>query len=463
MKGAIDLDDANPQMPPPPWRHGHTAATRLESELGNTPAPSPAMPRAATIDWPPQRPTAQWPRRPRAPEIIPERRKVVRPRTKRSLLQMSFYLWLAAVVSYGVVEMTLAYTQRPVPAVAEASLGSAISSRLAMTTSAARPAAARLLVHDRQAVANEPMPLGIVLHGASGREAVVLTGYAEGTRFSVGEPVGANGWRVPARELANVVAYPPASFAGVKDVVVELRSPENASLDMQVARLEWSAKSGDLRSGDVRSADVRSLPTSAPAWLVEQGHSALPPTAVATLTPAKPAPAETIIPAPIDLAKTAPVDPVKPAPVAPAKPALVDPVKPAPVATAKPAPVDPVKPALVDPVRPATVAAAKPAPIDITALNIAPEHATRLVKRGLDYIKDGNFAAARLMLRPAAEAGDAQAALLLGATYDPVVLADLGVFGLRPDPVTARGWYQRAKDFGATEASGRIDRLAQGK
>jgi TPR repeat protein len=94
---------------------------------------------------------------------------------------------------------------------------------------------------------------------------------------------------------------------------------------------------------------------------------------------------------------------------------------------------------------------------------LAPDRTAKLIKRGLEFLKDGDFAAARLMLRPAADAGDAQAALLLGATFDPLVLAELGVFGLRPDPVAARAWYQRAAEFGSADASGRIDRLAQGK
>ena len=85
----------------------------------------------------------------------------------------------------------------------------------------------------------------------------------------------------------------------------------------------------------------------------------------------------------------------------------------------------------------------------------------RLVKRGRDFIKDGNLAAARLLLRPAADAGDADAALLLGSTYDPVALNQIGAVGVRPDPDVARVWYQRAKQFGSPDASARIERLAQ--
>jgi hypothetical protein len=92
---------------------------------------------------------------------------------------------------------------------------------------------------------------------------------------------------------------------------------------------------------------------------------------------------------------------------------------------------------------------------------LSPERLARLTKRGVDFLKDGDFAAARLMLRLPADAGDAPAALLLGTTYDPVILAELGVFGLRPDRAAARAWYQRARDYGSAEASRRIERLAQ--
>jgi len=90
----------------------------------------------------------------------------------------------------------------------------------------------------------------------------------------------------------------------------------------------------------------------------------------------------------------------------------------------------------------------------------------QLFKRGADFLKDGNVAAARLMLRSVADAGSAQAALLLGATYDPIILANLGVRGLEPDRVAAIAWYRRAQEYAASEASGqiasgRIERLTE--
>jgi TPR repeat protein len=63
-------------------------------------------------------------------------------------------------------------------------------------------------------------------------------------------------------------------------------------------------------------------------------------------------------------------------------------------------------------------------------------------------------------LRRAAEARNAQAALALGATYDPGVLETLGIFGVSPDVAKARSWYEKARAYGSAEAPRRLDLLA---
>lgn len=75
-----------------------------------------------------------------------------------------------------------------------------------------------------------------------------------------------------------------------------------------------------------------------------------------------------------------------------------------------------------------------------------------MVKRGSDLMASGDFAAARVVLQRAAEAGDAEAALALAKTYDPVILRKLKVYGFAPDPAKARDWYDRAKRFGSAAA-----------
>jgi TPR repeat protein len=85
-----------------------------------------------------------------------------------------------------------------------------------------------------------------------------------------------------------------------------------------------------------------------------------------------------------------------------------------------------------------------------------------LLKRGQDFLANGDLASARLVLRRAADGGDAQAALLLGSTFDPAMFKQLKVIGAAPDPAQARMWYQRAVELGSTEAVRRLEPLARG-
>jgi hypothetical protein len=83
-----------------------------------------------------------------------------------------------------------------------------------------------------------------------------------------------------------------------------------------------------------------------------------------------------------------------------------------------------------------------------------------LVKQGQQFVAAGDFVTARLVFQRAAEAGNAAAALALGASYDPVVLSRLGVRGVDADVGKARTWYQKAKEYGAPDADRRLSTLA---
>jgi hypothetical protein len=76
-----------------------------------------------------------------------------------------------------------------------------------------------------------------------------------------------------------------------------------------------------------------------------------------------------------------------------------------------------------------------------------------LLKRGKDALSTGDLASARLLFRRAADAGSAEAALALGATFDPLVIRRLGAIGAAPDAAQARQWYQKAVALGSTTAS----------
>ena len=92
--------------------------------------------------------------------------------------------------------------------------------------------------------------------------------------------------------------------------------------------------------------------------------------------------------------------------------------------------------------------------------HLDPDVIASLLRRADALIASGDVAAARLVLRRAADAGDARAAMTLAGTYDPAILEKLGVHGVVPDLAMARGWYEKAKKLGATEATQRLERLA---
>lgn len=92
--------------------------------------------------------------------------------------------------------------------------------------------------------------------------------------------------------------------------------------------------------------------------------------------------------------------------------------------------------------------------------SLEPDRGRQLLARGRELLELGDVASARLLFERAAEGGDAQAALLVGETYDPVRLAVRGVIGLSGSAETAKGWYQRALAQGVDEAKGPLSMLA---
>jgi len=75
----------------------------------------------------------------------------------------------------------------------------------------------------------------------------------------------------------------------------------------------------------------------------------------------------------------------------------------------------------------------------------------RLLAQGDSLFITGDITSARLFYERGAEAGDGQAALRLGESYDPAFLqrAKLRVQG---DTARAVFWYGRARDLGVNEA-----------
>jgi hypothetical protein len=83
-----------------------------------------------------------------------------------------------------------------------------------------------------------------------------------------------------------------------------------------------------------------------------------------------------------------------------------------------------------------------------------------LIGRSEKLLAAGEVEAARILLHPAAEAHDARAALALGATYDPVMLAILQARDADADVSLALDWYKKAREFGSVEAQKRLKLLS---
>lgn len=107
------------------------------------------------------------------------------------------------------------------------------------------------------------------------------------------------------------------------------------------------------------------------------------------------------------------------------------------------------------------VPAAAPAPTPPEHRALDPDELASLLKRGQALLAEGDISSARLLLRRAAEAGDAAAALLLAGTYDRVELAKLRVIGVVHDDAQAKIWYTAAVALGSAEAVRRLQHLAE--
>jgi hypothetical protein len=139
------------------------------------------------------------------------------------------------------------------------------------------------------------------------------------------------------------------------------------------------------------------------------------------------------------------------------------------VAAPPPAPVPPpvavVPPPVVAVAPPVAVATAAPSAIPAppqaeVVRSLDPREVAALIRRGQDLLASGDVQSARLLLMRGAEARDARAALLVGTTYDPALLRQIGADGPLADAAQARTWYQRAKEWGEPDAQRKLDALA---
>jgi hypothetical protein len=89
-----------------------------------------------------------------------------------------------------------------------------------------------------------------------------------------------------------------------------------------------------------------------------------------------------------------------------------------------------------------------------------PDEIATLIKVGQDFLKRADITSARVLLKRAAIAGNAEAALELGMTFDQTSLAQWGLRGVAADSAQAREWYDTAIKLGSTDAGRYLARLA---
>jgi TPR repeat protein len=102
-----------------------------------------------------------------------------------------------------------------------------------------------------------------------------------------------------------------------------------------------------------------------------------------------------------------------------------------------------------------TVAPVEAAPPP-AARRIEPDELAALLKRAKGLLAIGDITSARLLLERAADAQEAEAALMLAGTYDPQVLGTQDMRSITPDPAAARLWYQKAAQLGSVDARRRL-------
>jgi hypothetical protein len=82
-----------------------------------------------------------------------------------------------------------------------------------------------------------------------------------------------------------------------------------------------------------------------------------------------------------------------------------------------------------------------------------------LMQRAKGFLATGDLMSARLLLERAADAQEADAALMLAQTYDPDLLGAADVRNIVPEPAKARAWYQKAAQLGSADAQRRLAQL----
>jgi hypothetical protein len=303
----------------------------------------------------------------------------------------------------------------------------------------------RLIVQHSRATSGEPAPLGLTLYRSIDGAVVHIEGLVRGMELSVGRAVGFDSWEVPADAVGDAWIAPPDGFAGSVNLVAELRRPGGEPADRQKITVEWASPIAPV---PVARKFTESTTPKPPQLRDDQNYR----TDALSQSPATPQSA---------VGEESPIS-LAPTQHQPAREEAAPEERP-PTIEARWKKIDTASSTLLEPIQLKSVRKEMPAELSEPASQREPsnEELASLLKRGKDLIATGDLVAARLTLRRAAEANNAEAALALGATYDPLVLRQLNVYGLAPDAAMARSWYEKAAKLGSSSASRRLEMLTE--
>jgi hypothetical protein len=302
----------------------------------------------------------------------------------------------------------------------------------------------RLIIQPWYGTVGEPAPLGLAVQGLVEEAVVYIEGLLPGMELSAGSPVGADAWEIPATELDYAWIAPPQGFVGTVKLIVKLRLPDNQIADRQAIDVAWQSPIPPAPALPQLQESAALQASSSDHVQIQadrdQAVSSQPPvTAEGRLDEKKVAEVSSIASAPIHQGElsASTLRQTDSNEIA----SVLEPIQLVPNG-------DQIVPADLSP----------PA----LQRRLDGEEIILLLKRGKDLIASGDLAAARLVLQRAADANHAEAALALGATYDPFVLRELKVYGFTPDAAMARVWYEKAIELGSPAAPRRLEMLTQG-
>ena len=301
---------------------------------------------------------------------------------------------------------------------------------------------ARLVARPRQGIVSRgPTPLGLAVEGRAEGAVVVIAGLRPDMELSAGDMVASDKWQISMAELGSAWIAPPENFAGSIDLVAELHLSDGEIADRVAIQFEWVSP---LAPPPAQHEIV--LEEAPPAVALASASAKVDRAESLSERPLLPSPAEEQ-----PDGRGRPDSEVSSA-VTPSPPDREE------IAARPPSAPMPSLPQLEH----EEIAASPPISRPPAEDQFDQKEITVLLNRGKNLMASGDLAAARIVLRRAVDANNAEAALALAATYDPLVLRELKVYGFTGDAAIARIWYEKATKLGSSVAPRRLEILANG-